>query len=188
LQANPVAGNVGSTIVQQAFSVIDLKQHVTETPDFPQPGILFRDFSPLLRFHLAATLQSLDRLLSETEWRDIEVIAGVDSRGFILAAALAAQRGLGFVAVRKAGKLPPPVRRIDYMLEYGKASLEMHPGQGRMLLVDDILATGGTLAAAARLCGESGYALRGIIVLADLGIRAGPIDGLPVRSMLQYRV
>jgi adenine phosphoribosyltransferase len=168
--------------------LIDLKSFVSETPDFPQPGILFRDFSPLLRFHLTATLDALDGLLSAAEWRDIEVIAGVDSRGFILGAALAARRGLGFVAVRKAGKLPPPVRRIDYTLEYGTAALEMHPGTGRLLLIDDILATGGTLAAAAALCATSGYALQAIAVLADLGLGAGPIQNLPVRVLLRYGV
>lgn len=166
--------------------MIDFKQHVTETPDFPQAGILFRDFSPLLRHHLPATLDAIEALLSSTEWRDIDVIAGVDARGFMLGAALAARRGLGFVPVRKAGKLPPPVRQLAYQLEYGAATLEIHPGTGRALLVDDILATGGTLGAAARLTRLAGYDLRAILVLADLGLRQGPIEGLPVRILLQY--
>jgi adenine phosphoribosyltransferase len=168
--------------------LIDLKPFVSETADFPRPGILFRDFSPLLRFHLVATLDALDALLHAREWREIEVIAGVDSRGFILGAALAARRGLGFVAVRKAGKLPPPVHALAYELEYGSAVLEMHPGNGRVLLVDDILATGGTLQAAATLCGLAGFDLRAVAVLADLGLRAGPVAGLPVRALLQYGV
>lgn len=166
--------------------MIDFKRHVTETPDFPRPGILFRDFSPLLRNHLGATLEALGRLLTADEWRDIDVIAGVDARGFMLGAALAAHRGLGFVAVRKAGKLPPPVEQLGYQLEYGTATLELHPGSGRVLLVDDILATGGTLGAAARLCRRAGYDLQAILVLADLGLREGPIEGLPVRALLQY--
>jgi adenine phosphoribosyltransferase len=166
--------------------LIDFRQYVTETPDFPQPGILFRDFSPLLRHHLGASLDALSALLTPAEWRDIEVIAGVDARGFALGAALAARRGVGFVAVRKAGKLPPPVERLSYQLEYGEATLELHPGSGRALLVDDILATGGTLGAAAKLCRRAGYDLRAILVLADLGLRAGPIEGLPVRTLLQY--
>jgi adenine phosphoribosyltransferase len=166
--------------------MIDFRRHVTETPDFPRAGILFRDFSPLLRRHLRETLVALGELLTAAEWRDIDVIAGVDARGFMLGAAMAAHRGLGFVALRKAGKLPPPVERLGYQLEYGEATLEMHPGAGRLLLVDDILATGGTLGAAARLCREAGYDLRAIIVLADLGLRAGPIEGLPVRRLLQY--
>ncbi|HTQ36688.1 MAG TPA: adenine phosphoribosyltransferase [Steroidobacteraceae bacterium] len=166
--------------------MIDFRRHVSETPDFPQPGILFRDFSPLLRHHLGETLAGLETLLGEAEWRDIEVIAGVDARGFMLGAALAARRGMGFVAVRKAGKLPPPVQRLSYRLEYGEATLEIHRGSGRVLLVDDILATGGTLGAAARLCRAAGYDLRAILVLADLGLRQGPIEGLPVRRLLQY--
>jgi adenine phosphoribosyltransferase len=167
--------------------VIDLKRYVTETPDFPRKGILFRDFSPLLRHQLPATLAALEALLSVDEWQDIEVIAGVDARGFMLGAALAARRALGFVAVRKAGKLPPPVEQLGYQLEYGSATLEIHRGTGRVLLVDDILATGGTLGAAARLCRSAGYDLRAIVVLADLGLRQGPIEGLPVRTLLQYQ-
>lgn len=166
--------------------MIDFRQYVTETPDFPRPGILFRDFSPLLRHHLLATLDALEALLSSNEWHDIDVIAGVDARGFMLAAALATRRGLGFVAVRKGGKLPPPVQQLAYQLEYGEAVLEIHPGTGRVLLVDDILATGGTLGAAARLCALAGYDLRAILVLADLGLRQGPIEALPVRTLLQY--
>jgi adenine phosphoribosyltransferase len=167
--------------------LINFHEYVAETPDFPKPGILFRDFSPLLRHQLPATLDALDALLDAQEWRAIEVIAGVDARGFMLGAALAARRGLGFVAVRKAGKLPPPVEQLSYELEYGKATLELHPGSGRTLLVDDILATGGTLTAAARLCRMAGYQLQAILVLADLGLRHGPIEGLPVRTLLRYR-
>jgi adenine phosphoribosyltransferase len=173
-------------MAQSQSRVIDLKQHVTETPGFPRAGILFRDFSPLLRHHFDATLAALEQLLDAGEWRDIEVIAGIDARGFMLGAALAARRGLGFVAVRKAGKLPPPVQSLAYSLEYGEAALEIHPGQGRAVLVDDILATGGTLEAGSRLCRDAGYDLRAILVLADLGLREGPIEGLPVRRVLQY--
>jgi adenine phosphoribosyltransferase len=166
--------------------LIHFKQHITETPDFPQPGIVFRDFSPLLRNFFPETLAALADLLSAAEWRGIEAVVGVDARGFMLGAALAAHRGIGFVAIRKAGKLPPPVEGMRYKLEYGEATLEMHHGTGRVLLVDDILATGGTLGASAQLCRRAGYDLAAILVLADLGLRQGLIEGLPVRALLKY--
>ncbi len=165
---------------------IEFRQFVTETADFPRPGILFRDFSPLLRYRLPALLDAFEAQLSRSEWDDIDVIAGVDARGFMLGAALAARRGLGFVPVRKAGKLPPPVQQLSYQLEYGAATLEIHPGPGGALLVDDVFAPGGTLGAAARLCRAAGYQLKAIAVLADLGLRQGPMEGLPVRTLLQY--
>ncbi|MEN9705154.1 MAG: hypothetical protein RLZZ393_1033 [Pseudomonadota bacterium] len=165
-----------------------LKRHIVETPDFPEPGILFRDFSPLLRHHFPQTLDALDALVPEDEWRDIDAIAGVDARGFVLGAGLAARRRVGFIPIRKAGKLPPPVQRLSYKLEYGEATLEMHQGQGRLLLVDDVFATGGTLAAAAELCIASGHALSAVIVLADLRLGGTPaqIHGMTVRSVFHY--
>lgn len=165
-----------------------LKHHIIETQDFPEPGILFRDFSPLLRHHFPQTLDALDALLSEAEWQGIEAIAGVDARGFVLGAGLAARRRLGFIPIRKAGKLPPPVQRLSYRLEYGEATLEMHQGEGRLLLVDDVFATGGTLAAAAELCVASGHSLAAVVVLADLRLGGTPaqIHGRPVRSVFHY--
>ena len=146
----------------------DLKQFVTDVPGFPSPGIVFRDISPLLRDHFAATLGALDDLLSDRDWAAIDLVGGIESRGFILGAALAARRGKGFVLVRKKGKLPPPVVDISYDLEYGSGVLEMQPGQGRLLLVDDVLATGGTLTSAAELSERAGYSVAGLVVLIDL--------------------
>lgn len=165
-----------------------LKRHIVETRDFPEPGILFRDFSPLLRHHFAETLDALDALLPESEWATVDAIAGVDARGFVLGAGLAARRRLGFIPIRKAGKLPPPVQRLSYKLEYGEATLEMHQGQGRLLLVDDVYATGGTLAAAANLCIASGHELAAVMVLADLrlGGATACIRGKPVLSVFHY--
>jgi adenine phosphoribosyltransferase len=165
-----------------------LKRHIVETPDFPEPGIIFRDFSPLLRHHFPETLDALDALLTADEWRNIDAVAGVDARGFVLGSGLAARRRVGFVPIRKAGKLPPPVQRISYTLEYGEAALEMHQGQGRLVLVDDVFATGGTLAAAADLCVASGHVLAAILVLADLRLqgRAAAIRDMPVRSVFHY--
>jgi adenine phosphoribosyltransferase len=148
----------------------ELKLAISSVPDFPRPGVLFRDISPLLRDHLDATIRALDALLTEEEWGQIDALAGVESRGFILGAALAVRRGKGFVLVRKQGKLPPPVVEVTYDLEYGSGVLEMQRGRGRLLLIDDVLATGGTLTAAADLCERAGYELRALAVLIDLNL------------------
>jgi adenine phosphoribosyltransferase len=148
----------------------DLKQYIAEIPNFPSPGILFRDISPLLRDHFALTLQSLEDLLTPAEWRDIDVLAGIESRGFILGAALAARLGKGFVLVRKQGKLPPPVVEAAYDLEYGSGVLEMRPGHGRLVLVDDVLATGGTMRAAADLSQRAGFTIVALATLIDLAM------------------
>ena len=165
----------------------DLKQFVVDIPDFPKPGILFRDISPLLRRHFAATIASIERLFSEPDWDAVDAVAGIESRGFILASALAERRGKGFVPIRKKGKLPPPVVDIAYDLEYGTGVLEMQAGQGRLLLVDDVLATGGTLAASMVLSRQAGYVVQGVGVLIDIGIAPGfrCEDHVP-RIVLQY--
>ena len=156
--------------------MIELKSYVVEVADFPRPGILFRDISRLLREHFGPTLDALDGLLSEPEWAAIDAVAGVESRGFILGAALAARRCKGFVLVRKKGKLPPPVVDASYDLEYGSAVLEMQPGRGSLLLVDDVLATGGTMTAAAQLCEHAGYQVTSLLALLDLRL-GGPSAG-----------
>ena len=150
--------------------MFDLKQAIANVQDFPRPGVLFRDISPLLRDHFDATVQALDALLTAEEWAEIDALAGIESRGFILGAALALRRGKGFVLVRKQGKLPPPVVDVAYELEYGSGVLEMQRGRGRVLLIDDVLATGGTMSAAADLCERAGYQLRALAVLIDLHI------------------
>jgi adenine phosphoribosyltransferase len=148
----------------------ELKAAIVDVPDFPKLGILFRDISPLLRSHLPATIQALDGLLTEAEWGGIDAVAGIESRGFILGAALALHRRRGFVLVRKQGKLPPPVVEVSYDLEYGSGVLEMQRGQGSVLLIDDVLATGGTLSASAELCVRAGYSVAALAVLIDLKI------------------
>jgi adenine phosphoribosyltransferase len=148
----------------------NLKQAIRDVPDFPRPGILFRDIAPLLRDHFEATIRALDALLTDDEWEELDAVAGIESRGFILGAALALRRGKGFVLVRKQGKLPPPVVDMSYDLEYGSGVLEMQRGNGRLLLVDDVLATGGTLSAAAELSERAGYQLKALAVLIDLHI------------------
>jgi adenine phosphoribosyltransferase len=150
--------------------MFEFKQAINNVPDFPRPGILFRDISPLLRDHFGATVEALDALLTEREWGEVDALAGIESRGFILGAALAMRRGKGFVLVRKQGKLPPPVVDVAYDLEYGSGVLEMQRGAGRLLLIDDVLATGGTMTAAAELCERAGYQLQALAVLIDLNI------------------
>jgi adenine phosphoribosyltransferase len=167
--------------------MLDLRQYVIDVPDFPRPGVLFRDITPLLRRHFDATIASLDALFSDSEWQDVDAVAGVESRGFILAAALAERRGKGFGLVRKKGKLPPPVVELAYGLEYGQGVLEMQAGSGRLLLVDDVLATGGTLTASAALAELAGYSVLQSIVLVDLKLDPPFRWGRsPVRAALEY--
>ncbi len=167
--------------------MIDLKTYIRNVPDFPQPGILFRDIAPLLRQAFGETIEVLSALLDAREWSQVDAVAGVESRGFILAAALALRHGKGFVLVRKKGKLPPPVVELEYGLEYGTGVLEMQAGSGQLLLVDDVLATGGTLMAAATLAERAGYDVFQSIVLLDLKLEP-PFrwDRPPVRAALTY--
>jgi adenine phosphoribosyltransferase len=168
-------------------AMIDLKSYIRNVPDFPSPGILFRDIAPLLRQAFGETIEALSALLDEREWSQIDAVAGVESRGFILAAALALRHRKGFVLVRKKGKLPPPVVGLAYGLEYGTGVLEMQAGSGRLLLVDDVLATGGTLSASAALAEQAGYAVARAIVLLDLKLRP-PFrwDRPSVRAAIEY--
>jgi len=156
-------------------------------PDFPRAGILFRDITPLLRAHFAATLEAVEALFDAREWSQTDAVAGIESRGFILAAGLAARRGKGFVPIRKQGKLPPPVVAAEYALEYGSGVLEMQSGNGRLLLVDDVVATGGTMAAAAQLCRPAGYEVAGLAALVDLRL-SGEFQwgALPLRAVVRY--
>jgi adenine phosphoribosyltransferase len=167
--------------------IVDLKGAIADAADFPRPGILFRDISPLLREHFDATIGALDTLLTEAEWAGIDALAGIESRGFILGAALAQRRRKGFVLVRKQGKLPPPVVDVTYDLEYGSGVLEMQRGHGRLVVIDDVLATGGTMTSSAELCLRAGYEVKALVALIDLKIvKDYRWRNMPLRAAIVY--
>lgn len=167
--------------------VDDLRAYVRDVPDFPKPGIMFRDISPLLRQHFGTTIAAMANLYTPAEWNMVDVVAGIESRGFILAAGLAALKNKGFVKIRKQGKLPGPVVHQHYGLEYGQDALEMQYGSGKMLIIDDVLATGGTLATAANLAKESGHTVVGFACLIDLTyLNDFSWNGIRPRVLIEY--
>lgn len=138
-------------------------------PDYPEPGILFRDITPLLAD--ADALRVTTEAIIEPFAGKFDVIAGIEARGFLIASAAAIAAGVGLIPIRKAGKLPRPAASVDYALEYGTATIEMHddlPAGSRVLLIDDVLATGGTLAAGRQLIERLGSHVAGISVLFEI--------------------
>lgn len=168
-----------------------LRARIRDIPDFPRPGVLFKDITPLLADPEAFSA-AIDALADYGTGRGVDKVLGVEARGFILAAPVADRLGAGFVPVRKAGKLPWEIEREEYELEYGTDLLEVHrdgvrPGE-KVLVVDDVMATGGTAAATARLVERLGGDLIGlsfVIELAFLGGRA-KLDGYEVSALLTY--
>jgi adenine phosphoribosyltransferase len=151
-------------------------QLIRDVPDFPQPGILFKDITTLIK-NGPAFRQIIGALLERYRGAEIDRVVGVESRGFIFACPLAYELGAGFVPVRKPGKLPADVIRTEYQLEYGSNVLEVHrdaiePGQ-KVLIVDDVLATGGSAAATAKLVEELGGEVMGIAVVIELAFLNG---------------
>lgn len=149
--------------------------NLREVPDFPQPGVLFRDITPLLA-NGPAFATFIEGLANHYAGR-VDAVAGLESRGFILAAPLAVRLGTGMITVRKGGKLPGPVIGVDYALEYGTARMEIHPesvrpGQ-RVLIIDDVLATGGTARAAVELLRQCGASVEAVAVLLELDALGG---------------
>lgn len=169
----------------------DLARLVRDVPDFPSPGIVFRDITPLLR-DATAFRTCVDRMAAPWVDAGVDQVLGIEARGFIVAAPVADRCGAGFVPVRKAGKLPWEIERQEYELEYGTDLLEVHrdavePG-ARVLVVDDVLATGGTAAATARLVERLGGTVVGfafLVELADLGGRR-QLGTPPVHAVVTY--
>ena len=170
----------------------DFASLVHAVPDFPKPGIVFRDITPMLA-NAGAFARCIDALAEPWLGQGVQAVCGIESRGFIFGAALAQKLKAGFVPLRKPGKLPPPVLAVDYRLEYGTDRLEarvdaLKPGE-RALIVDDVLATGGTLLAARTLVEQLGAQLVGagvVIELDALGGRQRWTGDAPLHSLLHY--
>ncbi|XAS68913.1 adenine phosphoribosyltransferase [Micrococcaceae bacterium Sec5.7] len=176
--------------VKRTASVDELITSLCATvPDHPRPGIVFKDLSPV--FADAVAFRAVVDALAEPFKGQFDAVAGIEARGFLLASAAAYATGTGVITVRKAGKLPREVYSEDYALEYGTASLELHttdvPAGSRVLILDDVLATGGTLGAATRLFERCGVHVAGVGVVMELGELRGrsALTGHRVRSLLR---
>ena len=157
-------------------SADDLRKLIREVPDFPKPGILFYDITTLLKDPVAFK-EVIDRMVGQVRDTPIDLVVGMESRGFIFSAPIAYQLGAGFVPVRKLGKLPAETIEVEYALEYGTATLEIHrdaiqPGQ-RVLIVDDLLATGGTVMGTIELVQRLGGEVAGLSFMVELGALGG---------------
>ena len=175
-----------STLEKSAADAIE--KLTALVPDFPKPGIVFRDLTPV--FADGSALRLVTDALVEPFRGRVDVVAGVEARGFVLAAAAAYALGVGVAVIRKAGKLPPHVISESYSLEYGEATLEVQPHNlpsgCRVLVLDDILATGGTLAAATTLVERAGWTVTGVSVVLELDGLGGreALPGRDIRSLV----
>ncbi|MGH7426304.1 MAG: adenine phosphoribosyltransferase [Candidatus Methylomirabilales bacterium] len=167
-----------------------IRDRIRDVPDFPAPGILFKDITPLLA-DPAAFAAAIEVIAGRYEGRSVGKVCGIEARGFMVAAPVAYRLGAGLVPMRKKGKLPGGTDSVSYLLEYGEATLEVHrdaiaPGE-RVLIVDDVLATGGTAAAAAELVRRQGGAVAGIACLIELEALNGraKLQGLSIYSLLR---
>lgn len=170
---------------------MDLSAYIRDVPDFPIPGILFRDITPLLAGP-EAFRYVVDTFAAHCRDRQIDAVVGIESRGFIFGTPLAYTLGVPFIPVRKQGKLPYQRMSVEYALEYGTAQLDIHvdalaPGQ-RVVIVDDLLATGGTAAAAAQLVEQIGGTVAEFLFLIELSFLdgRGKLNGYPVTTLLTY--
>ncbi|MBV9492805.1 MAG: adenine phosphoribosyltransferase [Acidobacteria bacterium] len=171
--------------------MIDLRNWIRDVPDFPKPGILFKDITPLLRDPKALE-ETMDALAAPFRGHGVTTVAGIESRGFIFGSCVARALGAGFVPIRKPGKLPWTRRRNEYILEYGTDALEIHDDalepDDKVLIVDDVLATGGTACAAAALVRGFHAELVGVSVLIELEFLEprSKMEGVNVHSLIQY--
>jgi adenine phosphoribosyltransferase len=169
----------------------DLKKTIREIPDFPKPGINFYDLSTLFR-DAAAFRATVDRMVERYRGERLDAIAGIEARGFILGGAMARALDVGLVLLRKPGKLPSEIEGEEYVLEYGTARLEVHRDAvrngERVLIVDDLLATGGTALASRRLLARLGARIEGFAFIVELGFLNGreQLEGSNVFSLLKY--
>lgn len=167
------------------------KRLIRDVKDFPKEGIVFKDINPVME-DAAAFREVIDRMLDYARTLQVDAIAGIESRGFMFGAPLALALNVGFVPVRKLGKLPGETLRAEYALEYGTNTVEMQkgavkPGQ-RVLIVDDLLATGGTAAAAAELIDKLGGDVAGMVFMVELGFLNGrdALKGFELHSLIEY--
>lgn len=168
-----------------------IREYIRDIPDFPREGILFKDITPLLKDG-PALKQVIQHMAKYYGDRNIDLVVGPESRGFLFGTPLAFELGIGFVPVRKPGKLPAEVTRVEYALEYGTDALEMHTdairkGQ-RVLIVDDLLATGGTTQAAVKLVEKLGGEVAGLAFLIELSFLKGrsKLNGYDILSLITY--
>ncbi len=178
-------------LTQTAPSVAEIARAIRNIPDFPKPGIQFKDITPVLA-DARLFAASIDFLIDGFKPGDVDAVVGIDARGFIFAAGAALKLEAGFVPVRKRGKLPFQTHEQEYALEYGTATIAVHvdalkPGS-RVLLIDDLLATGGTAAAAAALVKRLGAEILEISFLIELAFLSGreKLRGYPVRALVTY--
>lgn len=174
-----------------ADQIDELKSCIRDIPDFPKKGIIFKDITTLLG-DAAAFKKSIDLLAKKFKTARIDYVIGVESRGFILGSVLAYKLGAGFVPVRKKGKLPYKTKSVTYQLEYGTDSLEIHqdaiPANSRVLIVDDLLATGGTVEAVSKLVKTFKVNIVGVAFLVELSFLDGKkkLQDLPIHSIIKY--
>jgi adenine phosphoribosyltransferase len=170
---------------------VALEDHIRDIPDFPRPGIVFKDITPLF-LDASALQEAVDALVAYGRERDAQYVISAEARGFVLGAAVAVELGAGFILARKPGKLPRSVASVEYALEYGVDSLEVHadaiPAGSRVLVHDDLLATGGTASALCRLVERAGGTVAGCAFVIELAFLSGreKLEGYDVATLVRY--